>query len=41
MTAFFSNLFANEPDCRLLWVISVDGQKGEHLPWGKSIRIGA
>ena len=29
------------PPCRLLWVISVDGQKGEHLPWGKSIRIGA
>ena len=29
------------PPCRLLWVISVDGQKGEHLPWGKSIRISA
>lgn len=30
-----------QPPCRLLWVISHDGQGGEHLPWGKQIQIQA
>lgn len=29
------------PPCRLLWVVTANGQLGDHLPWGKSIRIGA
>ena len=28
------------PPCRLLWVVTADGRMGDHLPWGKSIRIG-
>jgi predicted metal-dependent peptidase len=28
------------PPCRLLWVVTEGGQTGEHLPWGKSIRMG-
>ena len=28
------------PPCRLLWVITANGQMGDHLPWGKSIRMG-
>ena len=28
------------PPCRLLWVITASGQMGDHLPWGKSIRMG-
>jgi len=29
------------PPCRLLWVVTKDGRTGDHLPWGKSIRMGA
>ena len=27
------------PPCRLLWVVTANGLTGNHLPWGKSIRI--
>lgn len=29
------------PPCRVLWVVTGDGRTGEHLLWGKSIRIGS
>lgn len=28
------------PPCRVLWVVTADGRMGDHLMWGKSIRIG-
>lgn len=41
LTDGFAETPTIRPPCRLLWVISEDGRMGEHLPWGKSIRIAA
>lgn len=29
-----------KPPCRLLWVVTANGRTGEHLPWGRQIKIG-
>ncbi|MEM1416016.1 MAG: VWA-like domain-containing protein [Myxococcota bacterium] len=28
-----------KPPCRLLWVLTPDGRPGEHLPWGRVVRL--
>ena len=42
---YLTDGFAGEPEirppCRLLWVVTPYGNIGEHLCWGKAIRIGS
>lgn len=39
LTDGFASQPTIRPPCRLLWVVTANGQTGTHLPWGKSIRI--